>query len=66
MSLTSFLWAFAQILGMFAPKCKNCGKKCSTSRAVALEVIETNEKLSFCSRKCGREYCKRNKIISPR
>ena len=37
-----------------APKCKNCGKGCFTSR-----TVKNNNGNIFCTKKCAKEYYKR-------
>jgi len=36
-------------------KCRNCGRRCYTSRAV-----KDKENNTFCTKKCGREYYAKN------
>jgi len=53
--LLGLILAIILAIGIFtAPKCKNCGKRCTTSR-----TVKDNNGNIYCTKKCAKEYHKR-------
>ncbi len=50
----AILFVFLGVNIFSAPKCRNCGNKCYTSRAII--GIKNGKKDYFCTKKCAREY----------